>query len=398
MKIPRISKAVPLLLAFLIPLGFTLPTTASAATEPTTEGASVFIGTTDGTQAQIATHRLGYSLSEGIEGSPAVDLTPIDGKYSFVTGGFVPAYLEQSETNVRTITFTNTSDAAFTVEDIAAEIVESDFEGGASTHQLIGAGTSVLAAPQADVTVPAGSTIPVTFETVDPYAAILRTNSAGEISGVGATTDFTFTVNGNGYGFQEVIGIGSASANTFTDSATSEMALFPTCDFEDSGEQQLTLCATLAGASVSMTSLFFDDQPIVVPNDITLEDEQGNPVDGSDPLVTAPAAPEPSGDGTNSKSSGGWFANLSSLCTNAAPALTLGLAIGVIIIIIVTFLILTFWEVQSLRKREEFLAFDVNNTMTTDQMAKYINPTGSDRIEEKVTTPPFPTLTKKEEN
>jgi hypothetical protein len=396
MKVRKIPKAIAVLFALAIPLSMTMPTAALAETEPEVVNPRVFIEGIEGNQAEVLSVRNGYSLSDDGMGATVVDLSPVDGKYPFVTGGFTPAFLAQTETNTRQFQFTNTTGSDYTVEDFTAQIVDSEYDGAASAHQLVKAGTSVLAAPQADITVPAGATVPLSFNTADPYAAVIHTNAAGEITGVGATTDFNFTVDGKEYGFQETIGIGSA--NSSMDVSQTEMALFPTCDFDNTGEPQLTLCATLAGASVSLTALFIDEQAPIIPNDMELEDENGNPVDGTTPVVTAPAIEEPSGEGVTSESSGGWFANVFSLCTNAAFPITLGLFIGLIIVIIVIHLILAYNEVRGLQKFEEFIANDVDNTMTMEQMAKRVNPIGSDRIEEKEATPPFPTITKREKN
>lgn len=265
MKIP---KAASLLLALAIPLAITVPTAALAATQPITEGVTLPIGSADGSQAEVASERLAYSLGEGDDTFTSVDITPITPLYAFVTAGHTPAFIVQSETNTRTFTFTNAGAVPFTVKDIAAEIVEVDYQGSASTHQIVPAGTSVLAAPQADVIVPAKGSVPVTFDTTDPYAAVIRTNANGEITGVGSTTAFTFTVDGEEYGFQEQTGLGSA--NIALEREGAEEALFPNCDSPSAGLPSISLCLRIEAASVSMTAIYNATQPTTPVGDASI--------------------------------------------------------------------------------------------------------------------------------
>lgn len=317
-------------LAVIVPGGISLATTATAAENQGSPAdsetwRSQSILTTDGTDyaGEIAfdNTRTGYA-NEGTTGT-----VPAGERYDFLKYTQISDIFYVAEQHTRTTRVSNTTDEAFTVSGITASLISKDYAGETVTHLADPLGTNVLTAPQADIIVPAGETVFLQFDTLDPVVSVVRTNENGEVAGIGSITRFDFTINGENYWFKDSAGFGSAQVLDFTDPnpELSTENLFPACESESTGggsngtnpEIWIGMCAWYSTQSMQFDASYFTpsaptpEEPVTVPEEPTIapatvsgtvKDTEGNPLIGfkvtlrnSDGVVTHTATSDESG-------------------------------------------------------------------------------------------------------
>jgi hypothetical protein len=284
-----------------------IATTANAApVEPSPAESETWneqsIITTDGTAyaGKIAFD----NVREGYENNGSTTTVPAGERFNFLKYTAISDIFYVAESHTRTARVTNTSDVAFTVSNISAELVDGGYAGDSETHHADADGTTVLTTPVDDLVVAAGETAFIQFETLDPVVSTVRTNAAGEVTGIGSVTRFNYTINGEDYWFSESAGFGSAQFNRFAVPNPQESTenLFPPCGLGGDGtgtadpELTIGLCAWFSVQSIQFDSSYYSpvvappeeenpdvpDEPVVVPVTVsgTVKDADGNPMSG----------------------------------------------------------------------------------------------------------------------